>query len=419
MQGYVSPLLSGKRLLNQRKRGIFYGKTGRYRIRGVRAPIIREGDNLVQIVVDSVLAAGQSEGFSFHDRDVVAVTEAVVARAQGNYAHINDIAADVKAKLGGETIGVIFPILSRNRFSVCLKGIARGAKKVVLMLSFPADEVGNHLIDEDLLDEKGVNPWSDVLTEEKYRELFGRVLHPFTGVDYIEFYSELIRESGAEVEIILSNNPKTILDYTDKVLCCDIHTRNRTKRILKKAGASVVLGLDDIMTESVNGSGFNPNYGLLGSNKATEETVKLFPKDCDVFVSEVAALMKEKTGKNIEVMVYGDGAFKDPVGKIWELADPVVSPAYTPGLEGTPNEVKLKYLADNNFASLSGDALKEAISDYIRNKDADLKGQMVSQGTTPRRLTDLIGSLADLTSGSGDKGTPIILIQGYFDNYTK
>ena len=387
--------------------------------RGVRAPIIREGDNLVQIVVDSVLAAGQSKGFSFHDRDVVAVTEAVVARAQGNYAHINDIAADVKAKLGGETIGVIFPILSRNRFSVCLKGIARGAKKVVLMLSFPADEVGNHLIDEDLLDEKGVNPWSDVLTEEKYRELFGRVLHPFTGVDYIEFYSELIRESGAEVEIILSNNPKTILDYTDKVLCCDIHTRNRTKRILKKAGASVVLGLDDIMTESVNGSGFNPNYGLLGSNKATEETVKLFPKDCDVFVSEVAALMKEKTGKNIEVMVYGDGAFKDPVGKIWELADPVVSPAYTPGLEGTPNEVKLKYLADNNFASLSGDALKEAISDYIRNKDADLKGQMVSQGTTPRRLTDLIGSLADLTSGSGDKGTPIILIQGYFDNYTK
>ena len=337
--------------------------------RGVRAPIIREGDNLVKIVVDSVLAAGQSEGFSFHDRDVVAVTEAVVARAQGNYAHINDIAADVKVKLGGETIGVIFPILSRNRFSVCLKGIARGAKKVVLMLSFPADEVGNHLIDEDLLDEKGVNPWSDVLTEEKYRELFGRVLHPFTGVDYIEFYSELIRESGAEVEIILSNNPKTILDYTDKVLCCDIHTRNRTKRILKKAGASVVLGLDDIMTESVNGSGFNPNYGLLGSNKATEETVKLFPKDCDVFVSEVAALMKEKTGKNIEVMVYGDGAFKDPVGKIWELADPVVSPAYTPGLEGTPNEVKLKYLADNNFASLSGDALKEAISDYIRNKD--------------------------------------------------
>ena len=420
MQGYVSPsAFREKTFESKKKRDFFMERLVGTVSRGVRAPIIREGDNLVQIVVDSVLAAGQSEGFSFHDRDVVAVTEAVVARAQGNYAHINDIAADVKAKLGGETIGVIFPILSRNRFSVCLKGIARGAKKVVLMLSFPADEVGNHLIDEDLLDEKGVNPWSDVLTEEKYRELFGRVLHPFTGVDYIEFYSELIRESGAEVEIILSNNPKTILDYTDKVLCCDIHTRNRTKRILKKAGASVVLGLDDIMTESVNGSGFNPNYGLLGSNKATEETVKLFPKDCDVFVSEVAALMKEKTGKNIEVMVYGDGAFKDPVGKIWELADPVVSPAYTPGLEGTPNEVKLKYLADNNFASLSGDALKEAISDYIRNKDADLKGQMVSQGTTPRRLTDLIGSLADLTSGSGDKGTPIILIQGYFDNYTK
>lgn len=387
--------------------------------RGVRAPIIREGDDLAQIVVDSVLAAGQSEGFSFHDKDVVAVTEAVVARAQGNYAHIDDIAADVKAKLGGETIGVIFPILSRNRFSVCLKGIARGAKKIVLMLSFPADEVGNHLIDEELLDEKGVNPWSDVLTEAKYRELFGRVLHPFTGVDYIEFYSQLIRENGAEVEIILSNNPKTILDYTDKVLCCDIHTRKRTKRILKNAGASIVLGLDDIMTAPVNNSGYNPTYGLLGSNKATEETVKLFPKDCDQFVAKVAAMMKEKTGKNIEVMVYGDGAFKDPVGKIWELADPVVSPAYTPGLEGTPNEVKLKYLADNNFADLSGDALKDAISDYIRNKDADLKGQMVSQGTTPRRLTDLIGSLADLTSGSGDKGTPIILIQGYFDNYTK
>lgn len=387
--------------------------------RGVRAPIIREGDDLAQIVVDSVVAAGKSEGFAFQDKDVVAVTEAVVARAQGNYAHIDDIAADVKAKLGGETIGVIFPILSRNRFSVCLKGIARGAKKVVLMLSFPADEVGNHLIDEELMDEKGVNPWSDVLTKEKYRELFGRVLHPFTGVDYIEFYSELIRENGAEVEIVLSNNPKTILNYTDKVLCCDIHTRNRTKRILKNAGASIVLGLDDILTESVNGSGFNPNYGLLGSNKATEETVKLFPKDCDQFVAKVAAMFKEQTGKNIEVMVYGDGAFKDPVGKIWELADPVVSPAYTPGLEGTPNEVKLKYLADNNFADLKGDELKDAISDYIRNKDADLKGQMVSQGTTPRRLTDLIGSLADLTSGSGDKGTPIILIQGYFDNYTK
>lgn len=387
--------------------------------RGVRAPIIRQGDDLAQIVVDSVLAASRSEGFSLHDRDVVAVTEAVVARAQGNYAHIDQIAADVRAKLGGETVGVIFPILSRNRFSVCLKGIARGAKKIVLMLSFPADEVGNHLIDEDLLDEKGVNPYSDTLTEAQYRALFGKVLHPFTGVDYVEFYSELIRENGAEVEIVLSNNPKTILQYTDKVLCCDIHTRRRTKRILQNAGASVVLGLDDILTQPVDGSGCNPSYGLLGSNKATEETVKLFPKDCDQFVARVAASLKEQTGKNIEVMVYGDGAFKDPVGKIWELADPVVSPAYTPGLEGTPNEVKLKYLADNNFAHLSGDALKDAISEYIRNKDADLKGQMVSQGTTPRRLTDLIGSLADLTSGSGDKGTPIVLIQGYFDNYTK
>ena len=387
--------------------------------RGVRAPIIREGDDLAKIVVDSVLAAGKSEGFSFHDRDVVAVTEAVVARAQGNYAHINDIAADVKNKLGGETIGVIFPILSRNRFSVCLKGIARGAKKVVLMLSFPADEVGNHLIDEELLDEKGVNPWSDVLTEAKYRELFGKVLHPFTGVDYVEFYSELIRESGAEVEIVLSNNPKTILDYTDKVLTCDIHSRNRTKRILKKAGASVVLGLDDILTAPVNGSGCNPTYGLLGSNKATEETVKLFPKDCDQFVANVAAMFKEQTGKNIEVMVYGDGAFKDPVGKIWELADPVVSPAYTAGLEGTPNELKLKYLADNDFAGLDGEELRQAIKGRIAAKDgSSLVGNMVSEGTTPRRLTDLIGSLCDLTSGSGDKGTPIVYIQGYFDNYT-
>ena len=387
--------------------------------RGVRAPIIRQGDDLAQIVVDSVLAASKSEGFSLHDRDVVAVTEAVVARAQGNYAHIDQIAADVRAKLGGETVGVIFPILSRNRFSVCLKGIARGAKKIVLMLSFPADEVGNHLIDEDLLDEKGVNPYSDTLTEAQYRALFGKVLHPFTGVDYVEFYSELIRENGAEAEIVLSNNPKTILQYTDKVLCCDIHTRRRTKRILQNAGASVVLGLDDILTQPVDGSGCNPSYGLLGSNKATEETVKLFPKDCDQFVARVAASLKEQTGKNIEVMVYGDGAFKDPVGQIWELADPVVSPAYAAGLEGQPNEVKLKYLADNDFADLSGDALKEAISDYIRHKDSDLTGQMVSQGTTPRRLTDLIGSLCDLTSGSGDKGTPIVLVQGYFDNYTK
>lgn len=387
--------------------------------RGIRAPIIRQGDDLAKIVVDSVLAASAAEGFALHDRDVVAVTEAVVGRAQGNYAHIDQIAADVRQKLGGQTIGLIFPILSRNRFSVCLKGIARGAKKIVLMLSFPADEVGNHLIDEDQLDQKGVNPYSDTLTEAQYRALFGQVLHPFTGVDYVEFYSNLIRENGAEVEIVLSNNPKTILNYTDCVLCCDIHTRRRTKRILQNAGAKTVLGLDDILTEPVNGSGYNPTYGLLGSNKATEETVKLFPKDCDQFVAKVAASLKEHTGKNIEVMVYGDGAFKDPVGKIWELADPVVSPAYTPGLEGTPNEVKLKYLADNNFSHLSGDALKEAISEYIRNKDANLKGQMVSQGTTPRRLTDLIGSLADLTSGSGDKGTPIVLIQGYFDNYTK
>ena len=386
--------------------------------RGVRAPIIRQGDDLAQIVVDSVLAASKSEGFSLHDRDVVAVTEAVVARAQGNYAHIDQIAADVRAKLGGETVGVIFPILSRNRFSVCLKGIARGAKKIVLMLSFPADEVGNHLIDEDLLDEKGVNPYSDTLTEAQYRALFGQVLHPFTGVDYVEFYSNLIRENGAEVEIVLSNNPKTILQYTDKVLCCDIHTRRRTKRILQNAGASVVLGLDDILTEPVDGSGCNPSYGLLGSNKATEETVKLFPKDCDQFVARVAASLKEQTGKNIEVMVYGDGAFKDPVGKIWELADPCVSVANTAGLEGTPNEVKLKYLADNDFKDLSGDALKEAISGRIKEKKSNLVGDMAAQGTTPRRLTDLIGSLSDLTSGSGDKGTPVILIQGYFDNYT-
>ncbi|MBQ2271349.1 MAG: coenzyme F420-0:L-glutamate ligase [Firmicutes bacterium] len=387
--------------------------------RGVRAPIIREGDNLAEIVVDSVVKACASEGIEFNDRDIVAVTEAVVARAQGNYASIDDIAQDVREKLGGETIGVIMPILSRNRFSVCLKGIARGAKKIVLQVSYPSDEVGNHLIDIDLLDEKGINPYTDVLTEAQYRELFGKVYHPFTGVDYLEFYSELIREQGAEVEIVLSNDPKTILNYTDKVLTCDIHSRARTKRILAKAGAAVVCNLEDIMTASVNGSGFNPNYGLLGSNKATEDTVKLFPKDCDEFVADVAARMKDATGKNIEVMVYGDGAFKDPIGKIWELADPVVSPAYTPGLEGQPNEVKLKYLADNDFADLSGDELKAAISNYIKNKDSDLKGNMVSQGTTPRRLTDLIGSLCDLTSGSGDKGTPIILVQGYFDNYTK
>ena len=388
--------------------------------RGIRAPIIREGDDLAQIVVDSVWAASQSDlGFQFNDKDVVAITEAVVARAQGNYASIDDIAADLKAKLGGETIGVIFPILSRNRFSVCLKGIAKGAKKVVLMVSFPSDEVGNHLIDEELLDEKGVNPWSDVLTEAQYRELFGKVLHPFTGVDYLEFYRGLIEEAGAECEIILSNNAKTILNYTKNVLNCDIHTRQRTKRILKNAGAEVVCSLDDILNAPVNGSGCNEQYGLLGSNKATETTVKLFPRECDKFVERVAGLMKEKTGKNIEVMVYGDGAFKDPVGKIWELADPVVSPAYTSGLEGTPNELKLKYLADNDFADLKGDELKAAISNAIKAKGDNLVGNMASQGTTPRRLTDLIGSLADLTSGSGDKGTPIIFVQGYFDNYTK
>lgn len=387
--------------------------------RGVRAPIIRQGDDLAQIVVNSVLAAGESEGFGFHDKDVVAVTEAVVARAQGNYATIDDIASDVRAKLGGETIGVVFPILSRNRFSVCLKGIARGAKKIVLLLSYPADEVGNHLIDEDLLDEKGINPYSDVLTEQKYRELFGKVAHPFTGVDYIEFYRQLIEENGAQCEIILANDPRTILNYTKNVLTCDIHTRHRTKRRLKAAGAQVVCGLDDILNAPVNGSGCNEEYGLLGSNKATETTVKLFPRECKAFVEEVSRRFLEETGKHIEVMVYGDGAFKDPVGKIWELADPVVSPAYTCGLEGQPNELKLKYLADNDFANLSGDALKQAISQRIASKEDNLKGQMASQGTTPRRLTDLIGSLADLTSGSGDKGTPIILIQGYFDNYTK
>lgn len=386
--------------------------------RGVRAPIIREGDDLATIVVDSVLDAAKSENYEMRDKDVVAVTEAIVARAQGNYAKIDDIAEDVKAQLGGETIGVIFPILSRNRFAICLKGIAKGAKKVVLMLSYPSDEVGNHLVDIELLDEKGVNPYSDVLTLEKYRELFGENKHTFTGVDYVEYYSSLIKEAGAEVEVIFANNPKVILDYTKNVLTCDIHTRKRTKRILKEAGAEVVIGLDDILTKSVNGSGFNENYGLLGTNKSTEETVKLFPRDCKDFVEEVQKQFKERTGKNVEVMVYGDGAFKDPVGKIWELADPVVSPAYTSGLEGTPNEVKLKYLADNDFADLKGDELKDAISEYIKNKDNDLVGEMVSQGTTPRRLTDLIGSLCDLTSGSGDKGTPIVHIQGYFDNFT-
>ncbi|WP_131044533.1 coenzyme F420-0:L-glutamate ligase [Clostridioides difficile] len=390
--------------------------------RGVRAPIIRQGDDLVKIVVDSVLNASKSENFEVRDKDVIAVTEAVVARAQGNYAHVDNIAKDVKDKFGDDTVGVIFPILSRNRFAICLKGIAKGCRKVVLMLSYPSDEVGNHLISIDELDDKGINPWSDVLTEEKYRELFGYNKHTFTGVDYVDYYKNLIKDCGAEVEIVFANNPKTILNYTTSILTCDIHTRQRTKRILRQNVAKKVYSLDDIMTASVDGSGYNDQYGLLGSNKATEETVKLFPINCDEVVNKIQGNIKEITGKDVEVMVYGDGAFKDPVGKIWELADPVVSPAYTKGLEGTPNEVKLKYLADNDFADLSGDELKEAISKYIvekDNKSDDLTGNMVSQGTTPRRLTDLIGSLADLTSGSGDKGTPIIYIQGYFDNYTK
>ena len=387
--------------------------------RGIRAPIIREGDDIAQIVVDSVLAAAESGGFSLGDRDVVAVTEAVVARAQGNYATVDQIAADVRAKFGGETLGVVFPILSRNRFAICLRGIASGAKKIVLQLSYPSDEVGNHLVDQDLVDEKGVDPYRDVLTEEQFRALFGYQKHVFTGVDYIAYYKEVIESCGCEVEVILANDCRAILEHTKQVLCCDIHTRARTKRLLKKAGAQVVLGLDDLMTAPVEGSGCNETYGLLGSNKATEDKIKLFPRDCQPVVERIQRELEARTGKHIEAMIYGDGAFKDPVGKIWELADPVVSPAYTAGLEGQPNEVKLKYLADNEFAHLSGDALKEAISDYIRHKDADLVGRMESQGTTPRRLTDLIGSLCDLTSGSGDKGTPIVLVQGYFDNYTK
>lgn len=390
--------------------------------RGVRAPIIRQGDDLAQIVVDSVLQASQGEGFAIQDRDVIAVTEAVVARAQGNYATVDAIAKDVRAKLGGGTVGVLFPILSRNRFAICLRGIAKGCSKVVLMLSYPSDEVGNHLIDPDELDEKGVNPWSDVLTEEKYRELFGFRKHVFTGVDYVEYYRSLIEESGAQAEILFANNPKAILPYAKNVLACDIHTRVRTKRLLREGGAERVLGLDDILNASVDGSGYNDRYGLLGSNKATEEMVKLFPIHCEELVTRIHDMMKEKTGKSVEVMIYGDGAFKDPVGKIWELADPVVSPAYTPGLEGTPNEMKLKYLADNDFAALQGEELRSAIKAAIREKDEraqSLKGTMATEGTTPRRLTDLIGSLADLTSGSGDKGTPIVYVQGYFDNYTK
>ena len=387
--------------------------------RGIRGPIIREGDDLAKIVVDSVLEAAESEGFALRDRDVVAVTESVVARSQGNYASVDAIAADVRAKLGGETIGVIFPILSRNRFAICLRGIAKGAKKVVLMLSYPSDEVGNELVSFDQLDAAKVNPYSDVLSLEKYRELFGANPHPFTGVDYVQYYGDLIRESGAEVEIIFANDCRAILNYTKNVLNCDIHTRARTKRLLLAAGAEKVCGLDDILTASVDGSGYQEKYGLLGSNKSTEDTIKLFPRDCQGLVEDIQAQLLEKTGKHIEVMVYGDGAFKDPMGKIWELADPVVSPAYTAGLEGTPNELKLKYLADNDFANLSGAELKAAIEGAIRAKDgSSLVGNMASQGTTPRRLTDLIGSLCDLTSGSGDKGTPIILVQGYFDNYT-
>ncbi|ASW43571.1 coenzyme F420-0:L-glutamate ligase [Clostridium isatidis] len=389
-------------------------------IRGLRCPIIKQGDNIEEIVVESVLKASEAEGFTIMDRDIVTITESIVARAQGNYATVDNIATDIKAKFAEDTIGVIFPILSRNRFAINLRGIAKGAsKKIVLMLSYPSDEVGNHLVDIDLLDEKGVNPWSDVLTEEKFRELFGYNKHQFTGVDYIEYYKALVEECGKECEIIFSNNPKTILEYTKSVLTCDIHTRFRTKRILKANGAEKVYSLDDILTSSIDGSGYNEKYGLLGSNKSTEDTIKLFPRNCQPVVDKIQAILKEKTGKDVEVMIYGDGAFKDPVGKIWELADPVVSPAYTKGLEGTPNEVKLKYLADNEFADLKGEELKKAISEYIQNKESNLVGNMVSQGTTPRRLTDLIGSLSDLTSGSGDKGTPVIYIQGYFDNYTK
>ena len=388
-------------------------------VRGVRAPIIREGDNLAKIVVDSICNCIDAENITIGEKDVVAVTEAIVARAQGNYASTDDIAADIKAKFPDGHIGVIFPILSRNRFAICLRGIAKGAKKITLMLSYPSDEVGNHLFDIDMLDEKGINPYTDVLTEEKYRELFGHILHPFTGVDYVEYYGNLIRECGAECEIIFSNTATTILDYTKNVLTCDIHSRARTKRLLNKAGAQSVYNLEDILTAPVNGSGYNDFCGLLGSNKATEDTVKLFPRDSQAFVENVQKMLLDRTGKTLEVMVYGDGAFKDPVGKIWELADPVVSPGFTSGLAGQPNELKLKYLADNDFADLSGDALKEAISQRIREKDGNLKGSMASQGTTPRQLTDLIGSLCDLTSGSGDKGTPIVYIQGYFDNYTK
>ena len=386
--------------------------------RGKRCAVIREGDDLTQIVTDSVIEAAQIEGFELRDRDVISMTESIVARSQGNYCTVDDIAEDVKNKLGGDTVGVIFPILSRNRFAICLKGIAMGCKKIVLMLSYPSDEVGNELVNIDKVDEAGINPYSDVLSLKQYRDTFGYVKHEFTGVDYVEYYSDIIQEEGCDVEIIFANQPKAILDYTKNVINCDIHTRARTKRILKAAGAERVFGLDVLMTAPVNGSGYNEKYGLLGSNKATEGQVKLFPRDCQDLVEDVQKVILERTGKHVEVMVYGDGAFKDPKGKIWELADPVVSPAFTKGLIGTPNEVKIKYLADNDFAKLSGEALKEAISKSIKEKDSNLVGKMVSEGTTPRQLTDLIGSLCDLTSGSGDKGTPVVLVQGYFDNYT-
>ena len=385
--------------------------------RGIRCPIIREGDDLAQIVVNSVLEAAESEGFALHDRDVVCVTESIVARAQGNYASVEAIAADVRAKLGGGTIGVILPILSRNRFAICLRGIAKGAEKIVLMLAYPSDEVGNELVSWDQLDAAGVDPYQHVLTLDVYRQLFGENKHPFTGVDYVAYYGDLIRQAGAEVEILFANDPRVVLGYTKKVLTCDIHTRRRTKRILKEAGAEVVLGLDDLLTASVDGSGYNADYGMLGSNKSTEDQIKLFPRDSQGLVLDIQKALLDRTGRHVEVMVYGDGAFKDPQGKIWELADPVVSPFYTDGLEGTPNELKLKYLADNDFGHLSGDELKQAVSQRIKEKQGSLVGDMAAQGTTPRRLTDLIGSLCDLTSGSGDKGTPVVLVQGYFDNY--
>lgn len=389
-------------------------------VRGIRTPIINQGDNLEQLASECILKASQAEGFPIRDKDIIAITESVVGRAQGNYASIDAIAADVRAKYDKDTIGLIFPILSRNRFGICLRGIAMGAaKKIVLMLSFPDDEVGNHLVSLDRLDEKGINPWSDVLTLRQFRALFGDAKHTFTGIDYIDYYQSIVEQAGKECEIIFSNNPLTILEYTKSVLTCDIHTRARTQRILKANGVEKIYGLEDILSSPVNHSGYNEEYGLLGANKATEETVKLFPRNCQPLVERIQAIMKEKTGKTVEVMVYGDGAFKDPVGKIWELADPVVSPAYTKGLEGTPNEIKLKYLADNQFSHLEGEEQKKAITDYIENKEADLTGNMLSQGTTPRRLTDLIGSLCDLTSGSGDKGTPIVYVQGYFDNFTK